>query len=93
MFISAGSPSVDNQLVAVVVRETTGPSPDELRSHHVASDDVTVRPTVHVVPGDWDIKGAWTLLPLFPRYFFFFYFYNYRPPFPALHSSNGDDAL
>lgn len=58
-----------DQIILVILREATGPPEFELR--HEISRQVdrsnAVKPVVHVVPGDLNVKGAWTLLPLFPK--------------------------
>ena len=56
----------EQKFVVVIVREP-GPSTDELRNDILQGIPKSSSVVVHVVPGDWQIKGAWTLLPLFPR--------------------------
>lgn len=57
----------------VVVREEPGHHETESSIRERVQRDIGENPkagigaTVHVSPGDLNIKGAWTLLPLFPK--------------------------
>lgn len=54
-----------DQIVLVILRGVTGPPVLEL--HREITRQVDGHAAIHVVPGDLHIKGAWTLLPLFPK--------------------------
>lgn len=58
-----------DQIVLVILRGVTGPPVSELRREITRQFDGSspVIPSIHVVPGDLYVKGAWTLLPLFPK--------------------------
>ncbi|KAI9553575.1 hypothetical protein GHT06_021495 [Daphnia sinensis] len=58
-----------DQIVLVILRGVTGPPVSELRREITRQFDGSspVKPFIHVVPGDLYVKGAWTLLPLFPK--------------------------
>lgn len=59
-----------DQIVLVILRGVTGPPVSELRREITRQFDDSgpaVEPFIHVIPGDLDVKGEWTLLPLFPK--------------------------
>lgn len=59
-----------DQIVVVILREATGPPVFNLRReiNRQLDHSGATQPVVHLVPGDLNIKGAWTLFPLFPKY-------------------------
>lgn len=72
LLLTAGA-LADEKAVIVVVREDPGHHELESSIRDRVVRDVGenpqagIRATVYVSPGDLNVKGAWTLLPLFPK--------------------------